>query len=72
MARLVDRAVRAGMRHGWRRGLVGGSQVWLAVGAAALGVRVLQRLASPGKPVIVTERLEPGESIVVRHLLPGE
>jgi hypothetical protein len=72
VARLVDRAVRAGLRHGWRRGLVGGSQVWLAVGAAALGVRVLQRIASPGKPVVVTERLEPGETIVVRHLLPGE
>jgi hypothetical protein len=68
---LFDRAVRAGIRHGWRRGLIGGSQAWLAVGAAALGVRVLQRLAA-GKPVIVTERLDPGESIIVRHLLPGE
>jgi len=72
VGRIFDRAVRAGLRHGWRRGLVGGSQAWLAVGAAALGVRVLQRLASPGKPVVVTERLEPGETIVVRHLLPGE
>ena len=30
------------------------------------------RVIKAGKPVVVTERLEPGETIVVRHLLPGE
>ena len=72
MSGLVDRAVRAGLRRGLRRGLVDGERVWLIVGAAALSVRVVQRLASPGKPVVVTERLAPGQTIVVRHLLPGE
>jgi hypothetical protein len=72
VAGLLDRIVRAGIRRGLRRGLMEGSQLWLAVGAAALGVRVLRRLASRGKPVVVTERLGPGESLVIRHLMPGE
>jgi hypothetical protein len=72
VAGLVDRALRAGVRRGLRRGLVEGDRLWLAVGAVALGVRVVQRLASPGKPIVVTERLEPGQTLIVRHLLPGE
>jgi len=72
MGSLFNRLVRAGMRHGFKRGLGGGSQVWLAVGAVALGARLLQRMASPGKPVIVTERLTPGQALIIRHLRPGE
>ncbi len=68
---LLDRAVRLGLRHGLRKGLLGGSQWWMAVGAVALGVRVVQRLGSR-KPVVVTETLRPGEAIVVRHFLPPE
>jgi hypothetical protein len=63
----MDRAVRLGIRHGFRKGLLGGSQAWLAVGAVAVGVRAVQRLASR-KPVVVTESLAPGEAILVRHL----
>jgi hypothetical protein len=69
---LTDRVVRYGLRAGWRKGLGDGSQVWLAVGAVAAAVRLLQRMAGPGKPVVVTERLAPGESLVIRHLPPGE
>jgi hypothetical protein len=72
MSSRLDRLLRAGVRRGLRRGLVDGERLWLAVGAAALGVRLLQRLAGPGKPIVVTERLEPGQTLVVRHLLPGE
>jgi hypothetical protein len=64
---LIDRAVRLAMRHGFRRGLLGGSQLWMAVGAVALGVRVMQRLGSR-KPVVVTERLAPGQTLVIEHL----
>jgi hypothetical protein len=56
------------MRLGLRRGLGDGSRVWLTVGAAALLVRLFQRMASPGKPVVVTEDLQPGETLVIRHL----
>jgi hypothetical protein len=68
---LLDRAVRLGLRHGLRRGLMGGSQLWMAVGVVALGVRIVQRWGSP-KPIVVTERLAPGEAIVVRHFFPPE
>jgi len=72
MGSLLDRLVRAGMRRGFKRGLVGGNQVWLAVGAVALGARLLQRMASPGRGVTVTERLSPGQALIIRHLQPGE
>jgi hypothetical protein len=68
---VVDRAVRRGMRLGWQRGLGDGSRVWLAVGATAVAVRLLQRM-SAGRPTVVTEALAPGQSIIIRHLAAGE
>ena len=59
--RLADRLFRKGAR----RGLLEGSDLWLAVGAVALLVRVL---ATKDKPRKVTEELKVGESIVVTHL----
>lgn len=72
MGGLVDRAIRAGMRRGLRRGLLEGNKVWLSIGAAALGVRLLQRLASPGDPIVVSEPLAPGQTLVIRHLPPPD
>ena len=68
---LADRAVRAALRTGARRGLGDGSRGWLAVGAIALGIRLFQRMARPGKAVIVSELLEPGETLIISHLPPG-
>ena len=68
MGSLADRAVRAALRKGLRRGLIDGNRVWLSIGVAAVGVRLVQRLASPGEPIIVRERLAPGETLVIRHL----
>ena len=36
---LVDKGLRAALRQGWDRGIVGGSDAWLVVGAMALGAR---------------------------------
>ena len=50
-----------------RRGLWGGSRPWQVV----LGVVVLVRLvraASRPRPVVLTERLDVGEALEVRHL----
>lgn len=69
---LADRALRYGLKAGLRRGLGDGSQLWLAVGGVAAGIRLLQWMASPGKPVVVTEQLAPGQTVVIRHLQPGE
>jgi hypothetical protein len=65
---LANRAVGAALRTGMRKGIGDGSRVWFALGAVALGVRLVQRLASPGKPVVVTEQLRVGEALVIRHL----
>jgi hypothetical protein len=68
---LGDRAVRQALRLGWRRGIGDGSRVWLAVGATAVAVRLLQRMAGQ-KPIVVTEDLAPGQALIIRHLAPGE
>jgi len=68
---LANRAVRAALRTGARRGLGDGSRGWLVIGAIALGIRLFQRLASPGKAVIVTELLDPGETLIISRLPPG-
>jgi hypothetical protein len=69
---LVDRAVSAGLRKGLRQGLIEGSRVWLGVGAVALAWRIVQRAAGPGKPIVVSETLAPGETLVIKHLSPPD
>lgn len=63
----AERAVRAVMRQGWRRGVLGGSPVWTAVGGMALlgylGGRALRREAE----VVFSEELAPGQSIRITH-----
>lgn len=73
MSPLVDRAVKAALRLGMRKGLGDGSRVWLAVGAAAVGVRLLQRMAASGQECI-SEELAPGQVLVITHLRrdPGD
>ena len=68
---LADRLVRRAMRTGLRRGLGDGNRLWLAVGAAAVGVRLLRRLTRPGPATVVTETLAPGQTIEVRHVSPA-
>jgi hypothetical protein len=69
---LVDRAVSTALRRGFRRGLLDGNRAWIAIGAAAAGVRVLQWMARPGDPIVVTEELAPGQALVIRHLGPAD
>jgi hypothetical protein len=59
--RLADKLSRKGLR----RGVTEGSNLWLALGAVGLLVRVL---AQQDKPRKVTEELRVGQSIVVSHL----
>jgi hypothetical protein len=64
---VIERLIKAGLRQGLRRGVRDGSRVWLAVGAAAMGVRVMQRLARP-HPDVISEELRPGETLLITHL----
>jgi hypothetical protein len=70
---LVDELVRVWLRRGLRRGVFGGDRVWIWIGAGALGLRLATRLfSSETRAVRYRKPLNPGQSIVVRHLLPGE
>ena len=68
VGKAVDLAVAGALRRGVRQGLGAGSSTWLVVGAVALTVRLLQRLAQPGKGSVITEELRPGDTLVISHL----
>ena len=56
-----------------RRGLLGGSRLWLVVLALLLGGRVLRRIGGrSGRSLSVLERLEAGDRIEITSLPPLE
>lgn len=64
--------IRILLRNGVRKGLIGGSRAWLAVGAVAGGVRLLQRMARNEPDVLLCEELPQGGVLVITHQGPGE
>lgn len=55
----------------FRKGLLGGSRVWTAVFVARFLGRRLARVMKKGDmPVKHSERLAPGESLLIRHVDP--
>ncbi len=52
------------------RGFLGGSQVWLAVGAVVWTIRFFQWLTRPETAVIYRDRLGAGQSVVITHQPP--
>lgn len=65
MRKLIDRFTKRALRDGLRRGVLGGNDMWLAIGAIGLLVKVLTK---KDEPKVVTERLAVGESLTVTHL----
>jgi hypothetical protein len=53
---------------GLRRGLRGGSRVWLYVGVTATGLRLARRLLGGGEETVFAARLEPGEGLEIRSV----
>lgn len=51
-------------------GLRGASSAWMAIWVLLTGYRYLKRKAGPD-PVIVRERLEPGQQLIVTHFAKG-
>ncbi len=50
-----------------RRGLWGGSRTWQVVLAVVVLVRLVRAVGRP-QPIVLTERLDLGEALEVRHL----
>lgn len=51
-------------------GLRGSSSAWMAMWVLLTGYRYIKRKAAPD-PVIVRERLEPGQQLIVTHFAKG-
>ena len=65
----VKRTIRV---NSIRKGLLGGSRFWLVVFALGSVARWSGKVTKRGEmPVRYSERLEPGEELVIRHLGPG-
>jgi hypothetical protein len=51
-------------------GLRGSSSAWMAMWVLLTGYRYIKRKAAPD-PVVIRERLEPGQQLVVTHFAKG-
>ena len=60
------------LRRGLWNGLVGGSRFWMVVGGAAAGVRIIRRLSGREPKVVYSEKLEPGQTVVISHPMGDE
>lgn len=63
--------LRSLVRIGFARGL-GGSRAWLALGVTAGGLQMLRRMAKREPEVVYSEKLRPGQSLVIQHFPRGE
>jgi hypothetical protein len=59
--------IRLLLRNGLRKGVLGGSRLWLVLGGAGLLVRVLQKLGGSEAEVVYCEELPVGQAIVVAN-----
>jgi hypothetical protein len=54
-----------------RRGVFGGSKPWLAVFVLGIIGRQVGKVTKRGEmPIVLSERLKPGEGLVITHLAP--
>jgi hypothetical protein len=63
----MNRLISAGLKRGWRHGVLEGNRSWLLVGGVALTFRLLQRMAGKEEKVVYREQLRPGETLVIAH-----
>jgi len=68
--RLASSLVRAGMRRGWRLGVVEGNQTWVVVGGLALLSHLAGRVLGRQEEAVFREVIAPGESFQVTHRFP--
>ncbi len=71
MRALLRFLIRAGLRRGWRYGVVDGNRAWVALGGVALVGHLAGRALSRTEEVVFREKLHPGESFRITHLPKG-
>ena len=54
--------------HAVRKGLWGGSRVWMVIGVFVYAPRLLRRLGGRNEEIIATERLLPGQFVRIEAL----
>jgi hypothetical protein len=64
---LVASLVRRLLREGWRRGVLGGSPAWTAVGGVALLAYLAGRAWQNEGDVVFSEKLAPGQTLRIHH-----
>jgi hypothetical protein len=67
--RLVRALIRAGLRRGWRVGVLEGNRAWVVVGGVALVAHLAGRVLPREEETVFRELLEPGESFLVTNVL---
>lgn len=55
------------MRSGFRKGVMGGSQVWLVLGGVGVLMRVMKKLSGSEPEVVYSEELPVGTAIVIAN-----
>ncbi len=65
---VVERLARAGLRRGWRKGVVEGNPAWTALGGLALVVYLAGRAWRRESEVVFSEKLAPGQSLRITNL----
>lgn len=64
----MDRLLRALVRSGTRKGVLGGSRAWMVAGGTAWFLRRLRE--SSGPDVVYSEELASGQRLVIDHQGP--
>ena len=59
--------LRIVMRNGLRRGVLGGSRPWLIGLGIAGAVRLIQKIQERERDVVFSEKLDPGQTLVIAH-----
>jgi len=65
---VLDSGTRLIRRQSLRRGLIGGSRVWMVVGGVYSLLKVVRRMSRNTDTVIAAEMLKPGESVIIEAL----
>ena len=59
--------MRAGMRQGWRRGVLGGNRAWAVIGGVAAIGHLARRALARDEDVVWSGELAPGQVLTVRN-----